>query len=71
MKEQQIRIEEINNKLGVKLVNDGYGLELFTMRNGYQWTGSGVNDEIIGMIINVLSEYQTLTAIDKTREALT
>ena len=60
MKEQQIRIEEINNKLGVKLVNDGYGLELFTMRNGYQWTGSGVNDEIIGMIINVLSEYQTL-----------
>ena len=65
MKEQQIRIEEINNKLGVKLVNDGYGLELLIMRNGYQWTGSGVNDEIIGMIINVLSEYQTLTAIDK------
>ena len=60
MKEQQIRIEEINNKLGVKLVNDGYGLELFTMRNGYQWTGSGVNDEIIDMIINVLSEYQAL-----------
>jgi len=36
---------------------DGYGLELYTMRNGYQWSGVGVDDEMLSMIKAAIDEH--------------
>ena len=52
-------IEKTNGKKGVKL-ELAYGtLTLLTMRNGYQWSGCGVDDELMEMIVDVIDEYQS------------
>ena len=41
----------------IKITNDGYGLEFYTMRNGYQWTGFGVDTELLVMMRDAIDEY--------------
>jgi hypothetical protein len=41
----------------VKITNDGYGLELYTMHNGFQWTGQGVDEKILRMIREAIDDY--------------
>ena len=52
---KEIRRE--NGKLKAKVVDDGYGVDLLIMRNGYQWTGSGISPELAKLTIEVLQEY--------------
>ena len=42
----------------VTIHNDGYGLELLTMRNGHQSTGQPVDDELLDMIAECIAEYK-------------
>ena len=41
----------------VKIADDGYGLEFYTMRNGYQWSGFGVDIELLVMMRDAIDEY--------------
>lgn len=45
--------------LGVKIVVDEYGMELLTCRNGYQWTGQPVTDELLALISLCIQKYET------------
>lgn len=53
--EQVILKESGKNK--VKIVRDIYGLDLFIMRNGQQWFGHGVDDEILKMTVDAINDY--------------
>lgn len=44
-------------KKKVKITNDGYGIELYIMRNGFQWAGSGVDEEMLKMIQEAIGKY--------------
>lgn len=46
----------------VTIHNDGYGLELLTMRNGYQSTGCPVDDELIDMMAECIDKYKKFKA---------
>ena len=50
-------IKESGSRKKVKITNDGYGLEMYTMRNGFQWSGCGVDDELLHMIKSAIEEY--------------
>ena len=41
----------------VKIVKDKYGLEFFTMRNGWQWSGFEVNDKLLRMMKEAIEDY--------------
>lgn len=41
----------------VKITNDGFGLELYTMRNGWQWTGQGVDSKLLHLMRDAINEY--------------
>lgn len=47
-----------DGKRKVKIQNDGYDLQLLTMRNGFQWTGQPVDDELLDMIIECINQYK-------------
>lgn len=47
--------EDGNEK--AKVHNDGFGIELLTMRNGYQWTGQPMTPNLAKLTIEVLQEY--------------
>ena len=51
-----VSIKESGNKK-VKITKDKYGTELYIMRNGFQWSGSPVDEEILSMILSVIEEY--------------
>lgn len=46
-----------DGKKKVKITDDGYGLELYTMRNGFQWTGQEVDEKILRMLREIINEY--------------
>jgi len=50
-------------KKRVKIEDQGYGLEFFTMRNGWQWAGFDVDEELLKMMQDVIAEY-----FDKTTQ---
>lgn len=50
-------IKESGHRKKVKITDDGYGLEFYTMRNGYQWSGFGVDDELLAMMRSAIDEY--------------
>jgi hypothetical protein len=41
----------------VKITNYGFGIEIYIMRNGWQWSGSGVDDQLLLMIKDSIEEY--------------
>lgn len=50
-------IIESGSKKKVRIEDRGYGLEFFTMRNGWQWSGFGVDDELLSMMQKAIEEY--------------
>ena len=50
-----VLIEDGENK--VKISNDGFGLELYTMRNGWQWSGQGVDEKMLRMIREAITKH--------------
>ena len=51
-------------KKAVQISNDGiYGFEMKTMRNGFQWSGFPVDDELLDMIAEAIDAYKKQTGI--------
>jgi hypothetical protein len=55
---EKLNIVSERGKKAVRLHDDGYGLELLTRRNGYQWTGAPVDDDILEMLEEVIDAYK-------------
>ena len=50
-----------NGKVKAKVViDDRYGDEMLTMRNGWQWTGFPLNEDLAFQMIDALNEYLTV-----------
>ena len=41
----------------VKITDDGYGIELCIMRNGFQWTAQEVDENMLRMLREAVNEY--------------
>lgn len=50
-------VERQNGKRAVTIKKDEYGIELMTMRNGFQWTGMTVDAEVLAMLLDALNEF--------------
>jgi len=46
-----------NGQIKAEVRVDKYGAELFTMRNGFQWTGQPLGPELAKLTIEVLQQY--------------
>lgn len=53
-------IKIASGKKAVKITSDEFGLEFYTMRNGYQWSGFGVDDELLEMMRDAIDRYLTV-----------
>lgn len=58
----ELNIEKRNGKKGVVIREDKYGVEVLTMRNGYQWSGMPMDEELIDMLQAAISEFKTTRA---------
>ena len=58
MKEKEFECKVTNDKRSVSIKNDGYGLQLMIMTNGFFSTGCGIDDEILQMLTDVIKEYR-------------
>jgi len=67
MKSERFSIEVGTGKKRVKLEHDGYTFSLLTMRNGFQWSGATVDDEILEMIKVALEKYECSEYIDNAK----
>lgn len=47
--------EQLKKK--VKIEKDGHCTTLLVMRNGYQWNGTGVDDQLLKMIRACIDDY--------------
>ena len=56
-KDNKILVLVEDGRKKVKIQDDGYGLEIYTTRNGYQWTGQGVDKKMLRMIRNAITKY--------------
>ena len=54
---REILVLKEHDKKKVLIENDGYGLYMLITQNGSQWSGSGVDDELLEMIIDSINEY--------------
>jgi len=50
-------IEKVAGKKKVRITNNKYGLELYTMMNGFQWSGQPVDDGMLSLIKEAIEEY--------------
>ena len=50
-------IRESGDNKKVKIEDDGYGLTFFTMRNGFQWDRTDVDDELLAMMREAINDY--------------
>jgi len=53
-----LEITATRDKKKVMIRDDGYGLELLTMINGFQWTGQPIDDEVLEMIEETIDAYR-------------
>jgi len=53
-----VSVETVRGKKKVKIQRDKYGEELHVMTNGFQWTGMGIDSDILEMIIECIEEYK-------------
>lgn len=56
MKTKIVRKSETDLKKGVSIEEDKYGMTLLTTRNGYHWTGMGVDQEMLEMIHDMIRD---------------
>ena len=55
-------IEKVSGKKGVVIREDKYGIEVLTMRNGYQWSGMPMDAELIDMLEQAIIEFKRTQA---------
>ena len=53
-----MEIKKLNGKKGVVIREDKYGIEVLTMRNGYQWSGMPMDAELIDMLEQAIVEFK-------------
>ena len=54
----KMEIEKRNGKRGVVIREDKYGIEVLTMRNGFQWSGMPMDAELIDMLEQAIVEFK-------------
>ena len=54
---RKIYVLKENGKKKVKILSEGVGVEFLTMRNGFQWSGFGVDTELLVMMREAIDEY--------------
>lgn len=57
-----MEIEKRNGKRGVVIREDKYGIEVLTMRNGFQWSGMPMDAELIDMLEQAIVEFKRTQA---------
>lgn len=57
-----MEIEKRNEKRGVVIREDKYGIEVLTMRNGFQWSGMLMDAELIDMLEQAIVEFKRTQA---------
>jgi hypothetical protein len=57
MTETLYAIIEHGEKKKIKIIEDAFGLSFLTMRNGFQWSGFRVDDEILSMMQEAIEQY--------------
>lgn len=55
-------IEKRKDKKGVVIREDKYGIEVLTMRNGYQWSGMPMDEELLDMLQEAIAEFKAKRA---------
>lgn len=55
-------IEKVSGKKGVVIREDKYGIEVLTMRNGFQWFGMSMDAELIDMLEQAIVEFKRTQA---------
>ena len=58
----ETNIEKRNGKKGVVIREDKLGVEVLTMRNGYQWSGMPMDAELIDMLQEAIAEFKATRA---------
>lgn len=58
----ETNIEKRNGKKGVVIREDRWGVEVLTMRNGYQWSGMPMDEELIDMLQEAIAEFKAMRA---------
>ena len=53
-----LEITATRDKKKVMIRDDGYGLELLTMIDGFQWTGQPIDEEVLEMIEETIDAYR-------------
>lgn len=53
-----ISIKKSKGKLGVNIEHSKYDKQILTTRNGWQWSGMPINDDLADLLIDVLIEYK-------------
>ena len=57
-----MEIEKRNGKRGIVIREDKYGIEVLTMRNGFQWSGMPMDAELIDMLEQAIVEFKRTQA---------
>lgn len=55
---QGYKIGMADGKVKAEIRHDGYCLELYTMRNGYQWVGIPADEKLLDMVSGVIADHK-------------
>jgi hypothetical protein len=44
----------------VLITKNNYGIEIMTMKNGFQWSGMPVDEEMLDMLVECIEKYRSL-----------
>lgn len=58
----EMNIEKRNGERGVVIREDRWGVEVLTTRNGYQWSGMPMDEELIDMLQEAIAEFKAVRA---------
>ena len=53
---------KISDKKAVKIERDKYSLSLLTIRNGLQWSGCTVDEDMLDTIVDCIGDYKKAVA---------
>ncbi len=55
----ELKIEISHGDVKCKIERDKYDMNMLSTRNGYQWSGMPVDDEMIDMLHDLIIEYKS------------
>lgn len=54
-----VKVEHRDGDRGVKIHEDQYGIEVLTMRNGFQWSGFRADRKLLEMLRDAMREFMS------------